>query len=527
MRSVVDHVRSVARAPDAEAAIRNTVLILIAGTSLLRLVFAARLGLGIDEAYTVATSRTLQLSTFDHPPLAWWLTWAMRALTGSEAALVVRLPFVAAFALTTWFTFRLTCVLYGLRAGLWAAVAVNIPPVIGWTSGTWVLPDGPLYAALTGGTLAVARVLFTPRASPQLWLLAGLAAGLTMLSKLHGAFLLAGVFLFLLSSPRHRHWLLSPWPYLGAIVALVVFSPVLIWNAEHHWISFTFQAARGQVRQLNISGFLAVLGGQMAYLLPLVWFTLVVLWARALKQGTSHPRDWLLVCIASGPIVLFTISGLWAGRILPHWAVPGYLMLFPLVGRALSRALALAHTWARWWLGLCVGTTAVVIVGVLALTAMPWPRLVVAGKAVPDPLAETLDWHDVPRELARRGLLSRPDTIVVAPRWHEAGKLAVALGPQRQVLCLSQDPRGFGIGMNPARHMGADALIIGAGLRREDVESLYGTYFEQVSELAPITLTRAGRASATANVFLGTKLRRSGRSPDLLDPVDTWGGRLP
>ncbi|MGL1316145.1 hypothetical protein ACSTLB_00390, partial [Vibrio parahaemolyticus] len=89
--------------------------------------------------------------------------------------------------------------------------------------------------------------------------------------------------------------LASPWPYTGALVALVIFSPVLIWNAEHHWISFTFQAARGQVRQLNLVGFLQVIGGQMAYLLPLIWATLWVLFLRAARSGPALSRDWFLV----------------------------------------------------------------------------------------------------------------------------------------------------------------------------------------------------------------------------------------
>ncbi|MDX2203659.1 MAG: glycosyltransferase family 39 protein [Hyphomicrobiaceae bacterium] len=519
--------RPVAAALDFEARTRTAVVVLIAATTLLRLVFAASLGLGIDEAYTVATSRQLQMSYFDHPPLAWWLTWVMRTLTGSESALAVRFPFVAAFALTTWFTYSLARLLYGLRAGLWAAIAVNLPPVIAWTSGTWVLPDGPLYAALTGGAYAVARVLFVPRQSPLLWLAAGAAAGLAMLSKLHGVFLLGGVFLFLLTAPRYRFWLLSPWPYAGALLALAIFSPVLLWNAEHHWISFTFQAARGQVRRLAPAGLVQVVGGQMAYLLPLVWATLVVLWIRALRAGPAQARDWLLVCLASGPVVLFTISGLWAGKVLPHWAAPGYLMLFPLVGRELARALALSHRWAQWWIGLCAGTTAVLIVAVLALAHLPWPAVALAGKALPDPLIETIDWHDVPRELSHRGLLARHDVVVVSPRWHEAGKLAVALDGLAPVLCLSDDPRGFGVNIRAADFIGRDAVVIGTGLDLAAVQGLYGRYFDRIEEAAPITLTRAGRPAATARVFRAQRLHASGQAPDLLDPYGVWSRGRP
>src|ERR1700736_6828040 len=71
----------------------GTVAALILGTFLARLVFSAALGLGIDESYMVAAGRKLQLSYFDHPPLAWWLALALAHIHGSESAGRTRLPF--------------------------------------------------------------------------------------------------------------------------------------------------------------------------------------------------------------------------------------------------------------------------------------------------------------------------------------------------------------------------------------------------------------------------------------------------
>src|SRR6266480_1496403 len=112
------------------------VAVLILATLLARLLFAAALGLGIDESYMVAAGRKLQLSYFDHPPLAWWMAWAAAHLAGSESAIVVRLPFIVLFAVTTWLMYRVTAALFGPSAGLWAAVLLNMVPVLGITSGT-------------------------------------------------------------------------------------------------------------------------------------------------------------------------------------------------------------------------------------------------------------------------------------------------------------------------------------------------------------------------------------------------------
>jgi 4-amino-4-deoxy-L-arabinose transferase-like glycosyltransferase len=514
---------------ETEAATRNAVLMLIAATAVARLVFAATLGLGIDETYTVATSRQLQMGYFDHPPMAWWMTWAMRALTGSEHPLLMRLPFVATFALTTWFVYALTRLLYGLRAGFWAAVIVNIPPVIGWTTGSWVLPDGPLYAALTGGAYALARVLFVSRESPVWWLIAGVAGGVALLSKLHGGFLFAGALLFLMTSSRYRIWLATPWPYAGSLIALLLLAPALVWNAQHDWISVTFQAQRGEARQFNLGALLALLSGQMLFLLPLVWLALVVVGVKAVRKGPASARDWLLVCLGSGPIIVFTLIGLWAHRVLPHWAMPGYLLLTPLLGREVARALALSQRWVKPFLWLGAGTTGVLVPVIVIIALLPWPVITLFGsRPVPDPLIETVSWAPAARELRRRGLLDAPGLVAVGTSWHEAAKLDVALGGLAPVLCLALDPRGYGINVRAPDFVGRDAVIVGHTLTPAQIEGTYAPYFEALTREPDIVVPRNGRPALTLLVYRAKQLHAA-ESPapvNLLDPLGAWSGRI-
>src|ERR1700731_4439346 len=253
----------------------GTVAALILGTFLARLVFSAALGLGIDESYMVAAGRKLQLSYFDHPPLAWWLAWGMAHLTGSESAFVVRLPFVALFALTTWLMYRVTATLFDPEGGLWAAVVLNLAPVLGVTAGSWVLPDGPLFAALLGAMACfIAALPSDGRAAWGWWLAAGLCAGLALGSKYSAALTLLGAAAFLATEPTTRHWIMRPHPYVAGVVALAVFLPVLVWNAEPGWVSLLFQGGRAG-GSLHPLGPLMAIGGQAAFLLPRVWLPLV------------------------------------------------------------------------------------------------------------------------------------------------------------------------------------------------------------------------------------------------------------
>jgi 4-amino-4-deoxy-L-arabinose transferase-like glycosyltransferase len=489
------------------------VLLLIGLTLVGRLVFAGTIGLGIDESYTVATSRTLALSTYDHPPLAWWLAGGARWLFGTEAALAVRLPFVLLFALTTWLTFALTRLLFGTRAGLFAAVTLNLAPVLAWTSGSFVLPDGPLLAALVAGAYCLARILFAPGSpSPLWWLAAGACGGLACLSKLHGLFLFAGTALFLLTTPHQRRWMLTPWPYLGVAVAGLLFLPVIVWNAQHEWAQFAFQGGRARMTHLDLLAPLVTLAGQAIFILPWLWVPLVISLVRAAAQGPADERGWLVVCLAIGPILTFTLVSISGNRVLYHWAAPGYLFAFALLGRDLASMPTGLPKRAKVWLASTAASLILLLVAVLALARLPWPPVTwSAGKPPTYPLIETVSWSELEGALARRGLLDRPDLFIAATRWHEAGRADLALAGRLPVRCLCKDARGYSVLYDNAANSGQDALIVGERLTAGSVSAVYHACFDKIEQLAPVTVHQGGMPVAQIQLFLGKRYTPQGR----------------
>ncbi len=176
--------------------------LVILGALALRLALAASIGLGTDEIYTVAVSRQLSLSYFDHPPLHQWITHAAALLLGEGRQ--TRLPFILLFAGTSWLIFLITRRLYGAQAGFWAVVTLNLSAFFTLSAGSWIVPDGALLFCLALAAWALARELF-PLAgeSPAPWtnwLVAGAAIGLAGLAKYHGALVALGA----ASSSRSR-----------------------------------------------------------------------------------------------------------------------------------------------------------------------------------------------------------------------------------------------------------------------------------------------------------------------------------
>jgi hypothetical protein len=480
--------------------------VMVVATAVLRLLFAAALGLGVDESYMVASGRLWQLSYFDHPPIAWWLAWAAAHLAGNDSAFVVRLPFIALFALSTVLMYRATSALFDKWAGLAGAAVLNVAPVLGVTSASWVLPDGPLIAALLGALWSLVRALPTQgRAAWGWWLAAGTCAGLALLSKYSAALTLAGAVLFLLTAPAGGRWLKRPQPYAAAAVALVLFLPVLVWNARNGWISFAFQGGRvgGHFYPL---GPLAALGGAALYFLPWIWLALVLCAIEALRRGPADPARWLLLCLAAPPILLFTVVALWS-HILFHWTAPGYLMLVPLLGTAIAR---------RWQasgrLRAASAATVVVVVAGMGLVASQVRFDWLAGAAPAlfrrdDPTMALVDWRALPVELARRGLPDRPGFAVAATRWLDAGKIDYALGGRVPVLCLCADPHQYGIVAPLARFAGRDVLIIAPRTRPADIAARFGSLFGALDPLPPVELSHAGRPALSLPLYLGRSLR--------------------
>jgi hypothetical protein len=444
----------------------------------------------------------LALSAFDHPPMAWWIAHFAGSLLG-EGDLALRLPFILLFAATSWTMFALTRRLFGAEAGFFAVLALSVSPVLGFADAAWILPDAPLLPAMLGCVYALVRVFFdgegASRRAPAYWLLAGFCAGLALLSKYHGVLLFAGAGLFMLASRRHRFWLATIWPWLAALLAAAMFAPVVAWNAQHNWVSFAFQGGRAGAAHLHLLAPLVLVGLQSLLLAPWIFLPLVLLFVGAVRKGAADERGLFLACLAAPAVLIFTLVAFWSsGRALPHWVAPGYLLLVPLLGRAVAERLSLGAAWLRRGVAAAVVfvAAAVAVVAALPLQSfgfMSGPRY---------PLRELLDWDDFTRAYYGRGLADR-GSFVAATRWLDAGRLDFALHGAAPVLCLSDDPRGFGVVRDPSRFVGLGALIVAPDLTLEQARARLGKYFDAIDQEESVDIVQGGGPVIVLRVYRG------------------------
>jgi len=475
-------------------------LVVIAIATLVRLVVAVLLPVGEDEAYAIGIARQFSLSYYDHPPLHFWLVGGWAKLWGNESLWLLRLPFVALGAISSWLIFVLTRRLFGASAGLWAVVLFNVVPVFGVAHGTLVLPDGPLLAASLATAVVLARIVFDDDGSQQLgrWALAGVLAGLALLSKYHGVLLLLGAFGFLLTT-RHRRWLVTPGPWLAVAIAMLMFTPVIVWNWQHDWASFAFQSGRSEGSGLKPLGLLQSLAGQSAYLVPWFFVALAIVLVRAWIGGPKREARWLLACLATLPIVIFTGLTLRSPG-LPHWPMPGWVFVLPLLAEALAGLRPVLRSVSK----AIVGVTAVAVVGLVGV-GIAQARWGVLGLES-DPTALLQPWDDLREQLARRGLPADDNTFIASRNWRRAGQLNYLFGKDVPVLCLCGDPKHFVYQHPPADFAGWTGILIDTPPALSDDGALLSS-FASVSAPEDVSLTKAGKSIYGLNLRVGTDFR--------------------
>jgi len=351
--------------------IGRAVWALILAFGLAHLVLAVVLPLTPQEAYYWLWSRDLAWSYFDHPPLVAWSIAAATAVFGpsSWAIKLAAVGWSLAFSVV-WA--RLVIDIGGSRSSaFWTLLALNLIGIVA-AYGVVIAPDAPLIFAWAAVTWTVLKA--TRTGETRWWLLAGLALGLGFLAKYTAVLLVPAVGIYLVLSPDQRHWLRRPQPWLALIIAVIVFTPVIAWNAQHDWASFAFQSTQRAVGmdQWRMRYLLQMLGTQFIVATPYLFVLALATWWTAMRGWRELFADdtrLLLVASATVPLLLFAFASL-RSLVKPNWLAPVYP---PLIVLALHAQLKQGAVPRALKIGLA--SSAAVLCAAAAAVTLPNPWL--------------------------------------------------------------------------------------------------------------------------------------------------------
>lgn len=333
-------------------------LILI--SAFVRAFFAAFVELGNDEVYYRIFALHPSWSYFDHPPMVAWLI-RLTTLGGTEISeLAVRQGAVIIGSINTYLIYRLA---QGARTGFIAALLYTGSIYGSVILGTFILPDTPLTLFWLLTLLIFSRIL--PSSEPsrhhRQMLLAGALIGLAMLSKYSGAYLWGAAGLWILIF--NRCWLKQWSLWVGGLITLLIFMPVLFWNWENDFISFTFHSARvTSETAINWLYFGREFMGGMLYNNPVNFVVIIMalISIRSLSTDKSERGFWILFSL---PLIALFLGISLTRETLPHWAAPAYFaLLIPA-----SRYLNSIRNGIRWsWISVSF-TTFVMVAGLIQI----------------------------------------------------------------------------------------------------------------------------------------------------------------
>ncbi|MEW6643544.1 MAG: glycosyltransferase family 39 protein [Pseudomonadota bacterium] len=359
-------------------------LVVILGLTLARLI-GLRLSvvdLFYDEAQYWTWAQDLAFGYFSKPPLLAWLLAGTRQVCG-DAEWCVRAPaplLYAATSLAVYFTARL---LYDERTGFWAALLTALTTGVVF-SARIISTDVPLLLFWTLGLLAYLHLLIAPR---KRWAVAlGLSLGLGLLSKYAMIYLLPGMLLAAVISPRARAMFREPDLWAALAIGALVVLPNIIWNANHSFMTFhhTGDLVLGEQFRPNVGRVLEFFGAQFGVFGPIVFAVMIIATVK-LRSPDLIAQDRLMVCFFVVPVVLITLIAIGV-HTYANWA-----SVSAISGLILAAGLLL-RTGRRGWL------TASLVLGVALQALLLVTDTVATRIALPliktaNPYNRTLGWR--------------------------------------------------------------------------------------------------------------------------------------
>lgn len=330
----------------------------ILGMSLLLHVFCMiKTNLFVEEAYYWNYAQHLDFSYLDHPPMVAWLIKLSTLILGLNE-FAVRSTNLLCWLVMILFSYKLT-ELINRGSGIYSILLLAILPFF-FLQTIIITPDVPLLACWSAALYYLYRVLVLQER--QYWYLTGLWMGLGMLSKYTSVLLGLTALLYMATMPAARSLFKRKEPYLCALIALMLFTPVLYWNATHAWASFIFQSTRrfSETRSTHI---FYLLGLTLFFLTPVGIFSLTTL-----SKKKSVESEWInfetkrfiqmFTLLPLGFFALFSLNH----EIKFNWIGPIFLAIIPWIAVSMTYIHQQRKAWFNTALVLLICFSAVILV---------------------------------------------------------------------------------------------------------------------------------------------------------------------
>jgi len=314
-----------------QVTIRKKIFLLILVSTLVRCALAFFLEFGNDEVYYWTYAQHLQWNYFDHPPMVALLIRLGTFGLYFHSELFVRAGSIICAAVNTWLVFLIARRVRDEKAGLFAALLYTSSFYCSIIAGTFILPDSSQVLFWMLSIFLILQIIDEENVRTNktvLLLLLGICIGLCIMSKVHGVFLWFGFGLYILL--YNRKLLMHPALYGAVLLTAVIISPILFWNIQNNFITYSFHNNRVGFfnKKLDWDSFLQQFIGSILYNNPVNFVLYVIGIAGIIKhKHFIAPRYLRLFLLLGLPLIVVLLFLSLFNETLPHWSGPAYISI--------------------------------------------------------------------------------------------------------------------------------------------------------------------------------------------------------
>ena len=313
----------------------------------IRSVIAFSVEFGNDEVYYWTYALYPDLSHFDHPPMVGLVMQLFTLNRYLHSEFFIRLAAIFFCSVNTYLIFHIGKKVKDELTGFYSALLYTASIYCFIISGTFILPDSPqlffwllsIYFLINSVTIEapdISRNLSVieisanneQRTTNNYFLFAGITIGLALLSKYTSAFLWFGALLYIIF--YNLSWLRSRALYIAILISIILFIPVVIWNFNNHFISYSYHSGRvGDFHSpVRFDFFFQEVFGAIFYNNPFNFYLAVISIVALIKGRNFIDRKYssFLLWVSLPLIFIVTIFSFF-DKTLPHWTGPSYISL--------------------------------------------------------------------------------------------------------------------------------------------------------------------------------------------------------
>ncbi|HMK59904.1 MAG TPA: glycosyltransferase family 39 protein [Dissulfurispiraceae bacterium] len=430
------------------------------------------LDLGPDEAHYWEWSRHLDLSYYSKGPLIAYLIALGTAVCG-DTVFGVRFPAVIFSAMSSLIIFRLVCKMYQNEAvALWSALIYQVIPLFAAFSIIFSIDSPFLFLWILSLLLFHRAVYDAENEGYGAWIVLGISLGFGLLTKYTMFFFHLAMFLFLAMSEK-KYLLKTIKPYAAALISMLVFSPVIIWNARHDWVTIRHTAGQAHIAEgFNISmrSLGEFIGSQIGIVSPLIFMLMLYALYKLYKSKKDY-RPVFLAAFSVPIIVFFTLKSV-QGKVQANWAMTGYITgIIAMAWFCLTEGDA--NNVRRKKIFLWAGAISAMIV-----TAIGYYPSVIKLPVKLDPTARLRGWHQLRQEISPiYGTLSAQGPVLLfSDRYQISSEMAFYVEGHPATYSINLGRRMDQYDLWPGMNEVADRLRREAGSELVNINGIYVTW---------------------------------------------------